>query len=195
MAHAPELRDRAKELRKQGLLIRVIAEEIGVPKATVTRWLNPTFEKRERGRARRRKYSKKYKCPACGRRMSDRSKLCLSCSHARQRRWTRERIIEAIRAWAVKHGFPPTSDDWQRGTPDHPAVSSIRGGPNPPFRTWSEALSAAGFEPWKRRARPGKRPMTPAQKEERAVLRRRIREENVRKALKKENSNDHARGV
>lgn len=189
--HDQALKKRAKELRKQGLLIKVIAAEIDVPKQTVTRWLNPQLEKRERVRARKLKFSQHTKCPRCKRRKADTAAHCRRCALELQtinRPWPRERIIKAMQTWAQKHGHAPTYGEWQKGGKDHPAIRSMLDGPNPPFTSWSEALLAAGFKPRQKRA--GKK-MTP---QERAALRRQAREQKILQAVGKEN-NDHPTGV
>lgn len=195
MTHPPELRERAKALRQQGLLCREIGVELGVPKATVIRWLNPKIEKRGRVRSRKAKYSLKKKCARCKRRVSDTSTICMACYRANQKYWTAERIVEAIQNWTIEHGYAPTYLEWQRSGPGHPAISSIKEGPDPSFRSWGDALRAAGFTPRKRRARTGGAPLTEAQKAERAALRRLAREEKLRIALEKENENDEPGSV
>lgn len=185
MAHPPELRQRAKELRKQGLLIKVIAADLGVPKPTVTRWLNPDLERREQKRAKRLKFSRGRHCPKCRRKMSNNATLCVRCAREKQtteRYWNRKRIIDAIQHWASQHGRPPTYDEWKRAGKGHPAIGTIVDGPNPPFEKWSEALIAAGFTP---RTRRNPRRMTI---QERADLRRKRREEKLKQALAKENT-------
>jgi RNA polymerase subunit RPABC4/transcription elongation factor Spt4 len=191
MMHDPKLKERAKELRKQGLLAREIAVEIDVPKATVIRWLNPSFEKQERARARKRKFSQRRRCPKCRRRMADKASLCVRCFREKmteERRWNRETIIDAMQMWAQKHGHAPTYAEWQRGGSDHPATSSMLRGPYPSFASWSEALLASGFVPRQHRAA---MKMTP---QERAALRREVREQKIIRAVGKEN-NGHAAGV
>lgn len=186
MAHSPELKKRAQELRKQGLLMREIAVDLGVPKPTIVRWLNPELETRERKKARKRKFSASKKCSMCrSRRCADSSTLCRVCYRKRgQRVWTQERLIEAVKEWALEHGNPPSFSDWQRSGGDkHPAVRSITDGPHPPFKTWGALLEAAGFEPGVRRNRRGK--LTPTQKKQRADLRRQVREERIKLAVLK----------
>jgi hypothetical protein len=181
--HPPELRQRAKELRKQGLLIKVIAADIGVPKPTVARWLNTELEQRERRRAKRRKFSRGLHCPKCRRKMSNKAMLCDRCAHEKQtidRYWNRERIIDAIQHWALQHGHAPTYDEWRHAGRSHPAVRTIIDSPY--FERWSEALIAAGFEPRKRRAT---QRMT---RQERAALRRKKREDALKQALTEENA-------
>lgn len=190
MAHPPELKERAKDLRKQGLRIKIIAADLGVPQPTVSRWLNPEMEERERRRARKLKFSKGKKCAYCKtRRSSNNSRLCRRCYLERgQKVWTAERIVKAIQDWAIEHGHPPAYQDWQRSGKGHPAIRSILDGPRPEFNKWSEALVAAGFTPYERRKRRGKKPLTEQEKRERAALRRRLRENELRKALEKENT-------
>jgi len=183
--HPPELRQRAKELRKQGLLIRVIAVELGVPTPTVIRWLNPKLEKRERQRAKRLKFSHGLRCPKCRRKMSDGASLCIRCALEKQtaeRYWNRDRIIEAIQQWALQHGHAPTYREWVRSGKGHPAASTVIEGPNPPFKKWSEAIIAAGFRPRERRS------AHRITNQERAYLRRKLREDKLKQALAKENT-------
>jgi hypothetical protein len=66
---------------------------------------------------------------------------------AAPRRWTRESMIERLRAWAAAHGgYGPRQPDWEtNGHPDWqpnvwPSVSRIRA----EFGGWSQALAAAG---------------------------------------------------
>lgn len=178
MKHSSEQRELVLQLRANGMLIREIVEQVGVPKSTVTRWCNPQFEKKDRAKARQRKFSKRRKCPQCGKRMNNTANLCITCYKASQRYWTRERVIEAMQAWATKHGYSPTYREWSRSGNDHPATATILAGPNPLFNSWSEALVAAGFEP--RRHRNPKYKLTRAQRQE---IRRKIREDRIKKAL------------
>lgn len=189
MTHPPDLRLQAKKLRKQGMLVADIAAEIGVPKPTVIRWTNPRLEKRERAKARHRKFSKGRQCPRCkSRPVSNNAKLCRPCRleiQTTSRYWTRERVIEAIQLWYLEKGHPPVYAQWERSGPGHPAISSILDGPNPPFKKWSEAIQAAGFTPRVRRPEK-KRPLTLEEKQRRAALRRTMREEKIRKAMQEE---------
>jgi hypothetical protein len=58
--------------------------------------------------------------------------------------WTRERIIEAIKAWAREHGEPPGYNDWERGgSLDHPVSVTVA----KKCGSWSGAIREAGFEP------------------------------------------------
>lgn len=186
--HPPELKERARELRAQGMLVKAIADEIGVPKPTVIRWCNPELEARERSNARERNFSQGKTCALCKKnKTSNHSTLCRSCYRKRgQRVWTRERLIEAVREWVLEHGNPPSYLDWQRsGGEKHPATRSITSPPYPVFKTWSGLIKAAGFTPGERRRRTGRKPLTLKQKQERAELRRQLREEKIKHAVEK----------
>jgi len=186
MTHPPELKKRAKELRKQGVYVKVIAADLGVPKATVIRWTNPELEKRERVKARKKKFSQGKKCPQCKkRRVSDNATLCQPCALASQRIWTREKLIEAVHIWAAENGDSPSWDDWRNSGPGHPAISSILDGPNPPFKSWGALIEAAGFTPRLRRRRRGSYPTSYQAKEQRAAMRRAAREERIKQAIGK----------
>jgi hypothetical protein len=56
-------------------------------------------------------------------------------------RWDRERIVEAIKAFAAEHGRPPMSTDWKRASADHPGVGSVVGH----FGSFAAGLAAAGY--------------------------------------------------
>jgi hypothetical protein len=58
--------------------------------------------------------------------------------------WTRERVIACIRAWARAHGgIPPSQDDWDHGTEEHPFYRTAANR----FGSWNAAIEAAGFTP------------------------------------------------
>lgn len=62
--------------------------------------------------------------------------------HARRgarTRWTPDRIVEAMRMWQRAHGKPPTHEDWQRSSDDHPARSTV----SRVMGSWEAALEAA----------------------------------------------------
>lgn len=56
--------------------------------------------------------------------------------------WTRERCIEALRAWAAEHGRTPTSADWATSgaVPTRQTIANA-------FGSWGATIAAAGFEP------------------------------------------------
>lgn len=155
-----ELRQQALDLKARGdLREQDIANQLGVSKATVNRWLHPAFEEDQRYKARQRKYRHGGTCVDCGVPTSavrighaaPRCRDCFLIHTSETRRWTREAVIAAIKRWNKKYGHPPSADEWERAGDDHPAISTIRDGPNPPFRLWSEAITAAGFTPNKHR--------------------------------------------
>lgn len=70
---------------------------------------------------------------------------------ARPRKWTQERIIAAIQAWAAEHGEPPTVTQWREATDDHPAKNTV----TVRFGSWAAGIEAAGFaRPTRGRAKP-----------------------------------------
>lgn len=59
-------------------------------------------------------------------------------------RWTRERIIETIQAFAREHGRPPSFSDWKKsGGDEHPSAPTVAY----VFDSWSAGIEAAGFTP------------------------------------------------
>jgi hypothetical protein len=60
------------------------------------------------------------------------------------RRWSRERILDALRAWAQAHGRPPRPSEWRQGDPNGERPSAqvvVRR-----FGSWALALDAAGLD-------------------------------------------------
>lgn len=88
----------AWRMRAQGGTIRSIAERLGVSVSTVHNYLNAGH------------------CPQCGGPVaSPRAHRCLSCTASEptlHRRWTREGVREAIRAWRAEHGRAPSYHEW-----------------------------------------------------------------------------------
>jgi mannose/cellobiose epimerase-like protein (N-acyl-D-glucosamine 2-epimerase family) len=60
-----------------------------------------------------------------------------------RRRWRRDQIIDAIRAFAEEHGRPPRAADWQRATTENPHTWTVAH----TFGSWPDALRAAGLVP------------------------------------------------
>lgn len=54
---------------------------------------------------------------------------------ARLRQWNEEQVIEAMQAFARKHGRPPTTADWQAKGDEHPGPDAARR----LFGSWTEA--------------------------------------------------------
>ncbi len=69
-------------------------------------------------------------------------------------KWTKERIIEAIRAHHARTGKPPSRRGWSEYSDDHPWPETVVRA----FGSWSGGLREAGFEP----ARPGRPPRRPS---------------------------------
>lgn len=66
------------------------------------------------------------------------------CHHCGARyTWSRQSIIEAVQAWAARHGAPPTMPQWKRAAPEHPEKSTVQR----VFGSWNEMIEAAGFGP------------------------------------------------
>jgi hypothetical protein len=56
--------------------------------------------------------------------------------------WTRESVLEAVRAWASEHGRPPTSAEWRNTSPHRPSAYQASRACGCP---WGEIIVAAGF--------------------------------------------------
>jgi AcrR family transcriptional regulator len=101
----------------EGLSIRQIAERLGRSPATVKAYFyDPTGEK---ARAVKARYV--GVCRGCGAYTQPRNgkgdayRYCKRCRPgAIARRWTRQRVIEAMREWRARYGRLPSSYDWSR---------------------------------------------------------------------------------
>jgi AraC-like DNA-binding protein len=101
----------------EGLSIAQIADRLGRSPATIKAYFyDPTGEKARAAKAR-------YVgvCRGCGAYTQSRNgkgdayAYCKACHQgAIGRRWTRGRVLEAMREWRVRHGRLPTSYDWSR---------------------------------------------------------------------------------
>ena len=99
----------------EGLSIRQIAERLGRAPATVKAYFyDPTGEK---ARAVKARYV--GVCRGCGAYTQPRNgkgdayAYCKACHPgAIERRWTRVRVLEAMRDWRVRYGRLPSSYDW-----------------------------------------------------------------------------------
>lgn len=60
-----------------------------------------------------------------------------------QKHWTRDRIIEAIQAWARRYNEPPRKSDWYKAAPEHPNCETVC----KEFGRWNLAIEEAGFFP------------------------------------------------
>lgn len=69
--------------------------------------------------------------------------VCAACAGEHYARWSREAILDAIRAWARDRGAIPTATEWANATDVSPATSRVQAH----FGSWNAAIEAAGFEP------------------------------------------------
>ena len=101
----------------EGLSIRQIADRLGRSPATVKAYFyDPTGEK---ARAVKTRYQ--GVCRGCGAYTQPRNgkgdayAYCKSCHPgAIERRWTGDRVLDAMRAWRARYGTLPSSYDWSR---------------------------------------------------------------------------------
>lgn len=74
--------------------------------------------------------------------------------YARKEDWTKEKIVDSIKAWADEHGRPPGTRDWRRAGDDHLSSTGVAYH----FGSWGNAIEAAGFpRPKRGRTRRAKR--------------------------------------
>jgi AraC-like DNA-binding protein len=101
----------------EGLTIAQIAERLGRSPATIKAYFyDPTGEK---ARAVKARYV--GVCRGCGAYTQPRNgkgdayAYCKACHPgAIERRWTRERVLDAMREWEARYGQLPSSYDWSR---------------------------------------------------------------------------------
>lgn len=147
---------RAIELREQGWLIRPIAEELGISRSYASALIHDPDG--TQARARKDRYG--GNCEVCGKATTGSDgpgtapKRCVQ--HAileHERRWNRETVIGAIQHWAAEHdGKPPNAQEWLYRDGElkarYPAANSVynsSGNKNAPFKSWADAIEAAGF--------------------------------------------------
>ena len=101
----------------EGLSIAQIADRLGCSPATVKAYFNdPTGEKARAVKARYQGV-----CRGCGAYTQPRNgkgdayAYCKACHPgASERRWTRDRVLDAMCAWQTRNGQLPSSYDWSR---------------------------------------------------------------------------------
>jgi len=139
-----------RALRAEGMVCREIAEETGYAVGTVRAYLNDPNGSRDRAR----KDGYLGTCEVCGSPTTGCNGPGLAplrcIAHARDKHWTRGRVIEAIQHFAARHGRPPVASDWNhrgRSRRYPAATSAYRAGAysSSPFATWADAIEAAGF--------------------------------------------------
>ena len=146
--HSNRLKQVALDLRQeQGLGPKKIAARLGISVSTVSRWIYPDYNEKQKQAAREYKERNRGTCQTCGAPTWIGSKTCRGCQAQKlhqDKYWTEERVIEAIQRWASQHGQPPGARDWVRRGDHHPSMSAVYG-PHSPFPNWSDAVEAAGF--------------------------------------------------
>ena len=143
----------------EGLSIAQIADRLGRSPATVKAYFyDPTGAK---ARAVKARYV--GVCRGCGAYTQPRNgkgdayAYCRRCHPgAIERRWTRERVVEAMLAWRRHYGRLPSSYDWSRTHARRrggQALDRLTGGEWPPasvvgtlFGTWAHARDAAASD-------------------------------------------------
>jgi AcrR family transcriptional regulator len=145
----------------EGLSIREIADRLGRSPATVKAYFyDPTGEKARAVKARYQGV-----CRSCGAYTQPRNgkggayAYCKACHPgAIQRRWTRERVLEAMRAWQARYGRLPSSYEWSRTHARRrggPALERLSEGDWPPASVvsdvcgdWPQARADAAAAQW-----------------------------------------------
>lgn len=161
--HPPETIQRAHELHELGASLSLIHRILGVPVPTLRRWLLPEVRERALRQSRKYKTERRRRCIDCGKSVWMTSDRCVACAqeHSRKtKRWTREAVIQAIKDWNEEHGHPPTTTEWWYASDTHPGATSVFGS-HAEFRTWNDAIRAAGFTPRHTSPGPGRREWSP----------------------------------
>jgi hypothetical protein len=151
----------AASLRAEGLLIREIANTMGISVSFASELLrDPTG-----AMARERKAKRFGFCRGCGKKLtnsgSEPGARCVPCNAAHTREMSRRWILESFAEWEELFGAPPTANDWNPALALHHACTAWkaerhrqtgRAWPSVTlvaniFGSWSEGVRAAGFEP------------------------------------------------
>lgn len=146
------------------MTIAAVAKKLDISHSYARR-LSSTVEQLEKERKSSRDYkARRYangKCVDCGGRVAyngkngvEYSTRCMDCRKLHEhlnRKWSRENVIAAIRRFAEENGRPPKSTEWikadlEKGYPPRSAVYGFGGD----FRSWADAIHAAGFETYKK---------------------------------------------
>jgi AraC-like DNA-binding protein len=140
----------------EGLSIVQIAEQLGRSPATIKAYFyDPTGEKARAVKARYQGVCRGCGAPTQARNgKGDAYAYCKACHPgAIERRWTRERVLDAMCLWRARYGQLPSSYDWSRTHARRrggEALERLSGGDWPPasvvtrvFGTWAVACAEA----------------------------------------------------
>lgn len=156
-----ELVTAAVDLRAQGLIVREIAERLGVSRSYAYELLTDP----DGTRAKERKARYAGECVDCGAHTSGSEgrraePRCRACARLGKGRWTKEELIARIREWNTIYGEPPAAPDWTPSKARHmndeararryeeaeghwPGHMTLVNH----FGSWNAAIAAAGFTP------------------------------------------------
>jgi hypothetical protein len=159
---------RAQQLRADGLLIREIAEQMGISKS----YASDLISDPDSAKLTARRDTYRRPCSSCGKLMYGSDGLgprapehCAACVGEARQIWTKEKIIVAIREFADRYGRPPSAWDWNPHMALNGGTVSVydrfyTDGCWPythyvqeRFGSWNAGIAAAGFTP----RRPGQR--------------------------------------
>lgn len=142
------LAEQVRRLRDEGVTHREIAARLGISRS----YANDLDHDPDGTNARARKDSYRGSCVDCGGpTTANRCKDCARVLARKERKWTRETVIDAIQRFAAANGRPPLADEWIRadpvnGFPPRTAVyQNKKSDPWQPFVKWADAIEAAGF--------------------------------------------------
>jgi hypothetical protein len=149
-----ELAAEAARLYNLGLTQKQVARRMGISRSYAGVLLTDPDGTQQR--VRRATYQ--GACERCGgvtksNGTSTPSRHCRDCAReiaTENKRWTRETVIAAIQRFALEHGRPPISTDWLKSRAAGrdewaPPASVVFGPTRQPFRSWADAIEAAGF--------------------------------------------------
>jgi transcriptional regulator with XRE-family HTH domain len=139
------LEKQAANLRGLGLTQKEIGEYLGLSRSRVAALLNDPGGVRER----ERKDSYRGVCVGCGKTTTgcDGRKerpLCPACAAFKRRKWTEERVIEALQRASVD-GWAPVSSPWLHAE-TKPEWAPDVGTVQARFGSWNAACEVAGLK-------------------------------------------------
>lgn len=150
--------ERTLALAAQGVPLDEIAATLGISPSTAARYQSDPDGSKQRRWAETRP---RGTCEVCGAETSAvKFRRCPACAQRNQsgprETWTRERIVEALKAWNLTYGEPPGTNDWSSTTAYPERAARYRrlrqAGLVPSFATaaakfgsWNAALAVAGL--------------------------------------------------